>query len=69
MCPNENLRLSQNSLDRMGVESYAELRGDVAAGVAVFGTAAIHTHVAQDAVALPYLRMVQTLFHAIEVSP
>jgi len=69
MRPNENLRLSQNSLDCMGVESHAELRGDVAVGVAVFGTATIHAHVAQDAVALSDLRMVQTIFYAIEVSP
>jgi len=53
----------------MGVESHAELRGDVAAGVEVFGTAAIHAHVAEDAPALLDLRMVQAIFHAIEVSP
>src|SRR6266404_309148 len=69
MCPNENPRFSQNPLDRMGVESHAKLRGDVAAGVEVFGTAAIHAHLAQDATALPDLRLVQTLFCAIEVSP
>jgi len=69
MCPNENPQVSQNALGRVGVESHAELRGDVAACVAVFGTTAIRAHAAQDPAALLDLRMVQTLFHAIEVSP
>jgi hypothetical protein len=69
MSPNENLLFSENALARVGVESHAELRGDLAAGVAVFGTAAINAQMAEDGAALPDLRLVQTLFDAIKISP
>jgi len=69
MCPNENPHVSQNALDRVGVESHAKLRGDVAARVTGFGTAAVPAQPSQDATALPDLRMVQTLFQAANISP
>src|SRR5437870_1579482 len=69
MLSNENPRVSQNALGRVGVESHAELRGHVATGVTVFGATAIFAHASQDATALPDLRMVQTLFQAVNISP
>src|SRR3989442_1510696 len=53
----------------MGVESHAQLRGDVSVGVASFGTTAALEHTIQDVAALLDLRLVQTLFQAVDVPP
>ena len=53
---------------RVGVESHAELRRDVAPCVAVIRTTVSTSHAAQNTAPLFDMRLVQTLSEAFEIS-
>jgi hypothetical protein len=63
----EILRGTQNALGGVGLEPHAQLRGDVALGIALARLAGLAESPTEDAAALSHLRLVRALLQAFEV--